>query len=259
MALRRLVPLTLLMAICTGCPNTGDVSKSQPIYKFYIQNHWIPLAEPDSKMAPGAVVTYTVKNGIQWQGTIVGRCGIPDDLLKAVPSDAGKLTFNTSSDYGASAVLNIKGVTVGPQWKKVKSTTLELDKHGPSSLDMVGIRLWMSNPDNASKIPQGCKDLLNAPNTYLIQEAYAVSQGKYTLKDSTDAELSLKGLQAGPLSLSADAHAKPSDDGSLEFTELLYTAVKNVQFANGGWQSLGSSGQPSADDTILKQLPYVKK
>lgn len=255
--LRQIAALTLVLACCTACPNTSRVSNSQPIYKFYIQNHWIPLPEPDSKMSPGAVVTYTPKNGVQWQGTIVGRCGIPDELFKPSPSDAGKLTFNTSSDYGADAVLKLKGVSIGPQWSKVKSTTLELDKHGPSSLDMVGIRLWMAQ--NGGKIPQACKDLLNSPNTYLIQEAYAVSQGKYTLKDKSDAELSLKGLQAGPLNIGVDAHAKPSDDGSLEFDELLYTAIKNVQYANGGWQSLGSESSSFADETILKQLPYVKE
>jgi len=81
----------------------------------------------------------------------------------------------------------------------------------------------------------------------------------HALKDSSDAQVAVKGLQAGPLSISGDAHAKPSDDGSLEFNELLYTAVKNVQFANGGWQSLGKENASIADVAILTELPYVKK
>lgn len=259
MKLRRLVLSVFAVLLAIGCPSTEDVSKSQPIYKFYIQNHWIPLPEPDSRMSPGAVVTYTPKDGLRWQGTITGRCGLPDELLKGVSGNAGKLTFNTKSDYGADAVLQIQGVTVGPEWSKVKSTTLVLDQHGPNSLDMVGIRLWMANPDNVNKIPQACKDLLNMPNTYLIQEAYEVSKGKYTLNGSSNTTIAVKGLQAGPVSITANAHAKPSEDGSLEFSEVLYTAVRNVQFANGGFQSLGKEGQSSADATIVKQLPYVTK
>jgi hypothetical protein len=250
----------LLLLVATACPpdNPGAISDPQSTYKFYIDNHWIPLPEPDSRFAPGAVFTFTPDTGFRWVGNLA-TCRLDDAVIAPVQGNSGKLTFNTTSDYGASAVLKVKGVTAGPEFSKIKKTTLELDKHGPSSLNLLAIRLWINDPANANKIPQECKTAMDAPNTYIVQEAYSVSKGKYTLEDSTNAKIAIKGLQVGPVNFAPDAHAKPSSDGSLEFDELLYTAVRRVQFANGGWQSLGRENQPDADQQIVNQLPYLKK
>jgi len=247
-----------LVTLLVGCPNDKitDVTSPTPIYKFYTANHWIPLPEPDSRFGPGAVFTYSPQNGFSWQGNIT-TCGLPKEIVTPTQGAAGKLTFNSTSDYGASAVLKIGGVQAGPDFSKVKKVSLELDNHGPDSLDMLSFRLWVNDPSNKDKIPQTCKDILNTPNTYVVQEAYAVSKGKFTLDDKNNAKISLTGLQAGPVNISAGAHAAPSADGSLEFDQTLYTAVRRLQYANGDWQSLGHAN-PDADQQLLNQLSYVK-
>lgn len=250
----------VLAFLAKGCSsgNPGRVLSPQSTYKFYINNHWVPLSEPDSRFGPGAVFTFTPQTGFRWIGTLA-TCGLPQSVITPVQADSGKLIFNTDSDYGASAVLKVKGISAGPEFSKVKATTLELDQHGPSSLNMLAVRLWVNDPANQNKIPEECKKALNEPNTYIVQEAYSVTKGKYTLRDSTNAKIALKGLQLGPVNIAADAHASPSTDGSLEFDQLLYTAVRRLQYANGGWTSLGRENQPDADKAIINQLPYVTR
>jgi len=249
-----------VVLLITGCPpdKPNVVLNPQPMYKFYVDHHWVPLAEPDSRFGPGTVFTLAPGDDPRWQGSLQD-CGLPATLVAPVQGSAGKLAFNMSGDYGASAVLQLKGVSVGPDFSKVKTASLTLDQHGPSSLNMIQIRIWINDPSNKDKIPQTCKDILNAPNTYIVQEAYSVSKGTYTLKDNASAKISLKGLNVGPLAISADAHASPTADGSLTFDQTLYTAVRKLVYANGGWESLGRpDDQSSADTQVINQLSYFQ-
>jgi hypothetical protein len=253
--------IATLLVFTTACPpqDSRAILSPDPLYKFYLSHQWIPLPEPDSRFGPGAVFTFKPGSDPRWQGTLQD-CGMPSDLTKAVEAQSGELEFNTSSDYGASAVLKLDGVTAGPQFSKVKSATLELERHGPSALNMVKLRVWLNDPDNRDKIPQVCKDLLNRADVYIVQEAYEVSKGKYTLKSEASGKVAVDGLKAGVLSLAPDAHTTIGSDGSLTFDETLYTAVRRLVYANGGWDSLGRPGSAAdADQQIINQLPYLKQ
>jgi len=253
--------IAVLLAFTTACPRQDpqSVLSPDPMYKFYLAHQWIPLPEPDSRFGPGAVFTFTPGTDPRWQGTLQD-CGLPGEVTTAVEAQSGQLEFDTSSDYGASAVLKLKGVTAGPEFSKVKNSTLQLDQHGPSSLNMVKLRLWVNDPENRDKIPKGCKDLLSRANTYIVQEAYEVSKGKYTLKSATSGKVAIDGLKLGVLSLAPDAHAKIGNDGSLTFDQTLYTAVRRLEYANGGWDSLGRPGSGAdADQQVISQLPYIPR
>ena len=254
----RLAGLVALSLLATGCPKVEDVT--QPLYRFYVDHGWIPLPEPDSRFSPGTVFSVLPdRRNLRWEGSLQD-CGLPSDLVAPVQAAAGQLQFNLSGDYGASAALQIKGVSAGPDFSKVKTSTLTLDEHGPSSLNMIKIHLWIDDPENKDKIPQTCKDLLNKPNWYVVQEAYSVSKGKYTLKNSSGVKISLKGLDIGPLKIGADAHASTTEDGSLTFDQTLYTAVRELAFANGGFDSLGRSARSAdIDHQVLSRLAYIKK
>jgi hypothetical protein len=257
----QLLPIALLLAFSTGCPHQDPqaVLNPDPMFRFYLAHQWIPLPEPDSRFGPGAVFTFSPGSDPRWQGTLQD-CGLPDELTKPVDAESGQLQFDAASDYGAKAGLSLKGVSAGPEFSKVKNSTLELDRHGPSSLNMVRLRLWLNDPENRNKIPQGCKDLLNRADTYIVQEAYEVSKGKYTLTSGTSAKVSADDLKLGVLSLAPDAHAAVESDGSLVFDQTLYTAVRRLVYANGGWESLGRPGDAgSADQQVIRQLPYLPR
>jgi hypothetical protein len=224
------------------------------IQKFYLDNHWIPLDIPDSKYAPGSIVQITKATGITYVSN-VKTCGVPDDALSVVTGSSPKLTFSRDADYGAKAVLSIKGVSIGPEWDKVKNTSLEHDEHGADAIDILKLQIWLTDPSNQAKIPKACTDFLNAPDSYIVRESYRVSKGKYTLHGENGAQLKVTGLQLGPVKIDPDAHAKVTEDGSLEFTEAVYTAIKRLRDTNGLLQPLAPGAKSEdADQKVTAML-----
>jgi hypothetical protein len=250
----------LLFLCCTAtlafkaCGATPD-SVAEPMFGFYKANHWIPLPLPDSRFAPGTIFSFTPQTGIRYVSDLA-TCGVPNDIVSAVPGTSGKLIFNKEAEYGADAVLKMKGVTAGPEFSKVKKTTLEQDDHGPSSLNLIKVQIWMTDPKNTSTFPEVCTSYLSRPDIFVVQEAYRISRGKYTLVDNTNAKIAVKGLRAGPVSIEPSAQVKISNDGALEFTDTLYTAIRRVKRVSGDWQTLANPNQgQDADEEILKALP----
>ncbi len=244
---------TVTVLVVCGCRH-NPATVGSAMDPFYVQNHWIPLPLPDSRFAPGVIFSYDEQTGIRYVSSLK-TCGVPEDVTAPVVGQSGQLKFNTASDYGAKAVLQVKGVSAGPEFSKVKKTTLELSRHGPSSIDLFKVQIWLTDPSHAASFPQACKEGLAQPNVFIVQEAYMVSKGKYTLYDELGASIGVKGLKLGVVQIDPNASAKATDDGSLEFDEPLYTAVRRVRRINGGFQSLGKSAETKdADAEILKSM-----
>jgi hypothetical protein len=235
-------------------PKVTDVTVPAPMQQFYLANGWIPLPMPDSRMAPGVIVEVVPGQGISFISNLK-TCGVPDDVLKPVPGTFPKLTFSTKAKYDAKAVLGVEGVQIGPEFSKVKNVGLEQDNGGSDAIDSLGLQIWYSKPENASKFPQTCTDFLNAPNHYIIRESYRISKGKYTLYGENNAKINLKGLSLGPIKISPDVSASVTADGALEFESLEYTAIRRLRKVAGNFQTLGKPGQPeAADDDEVKSM-----
>jgi hypothetical protein len=226
----RLAVLIAILLAVAGCHRSqpASVLGRQDLYMFYSARQWIPLREPDPRFSPGSIVTYSAGRDPQWQGSL-GDCGLPSSLLNPLEGQSPQLRFDASSVYSANAVLKIKGVTAGPEFSKIATSLFMADTHGPVSLDMIKIALWLGDPENKDKIPLGCKTLLNVPNAYVVREAYAVSKGKYVLEDKTNRQLWVKEMHMGALSIAEDARARLSPDGSLAFDDTLYVAVRTTK------------------------------
>lgn len=251
-----LIAGTVLLKDC----NKGIETTISPsgIQKFYLDHDWVPLDIPDSKYAPGSIVQITKATGIVYVSN-VKTCGVPDEALSVVTGTSPKLTYSRDADYGAKAVLSIKGVSIGPEWAKVKNTSLEHDDHGADAIDILKLQIWLTDPNNQSKIPKACTDFLNAPDSYIVRESYRVSKGKYTLHGENGAQLKITALQLGPVKIDPDAHAKVTEDGSLEFTEAVYTAIKRLRDTNGLLQPLAPGAKSEDADQKVKAMLYPQK
>jgi len=246
-----ILSFTLVLKDCNkGVENTISPSGIQ---KFYLDHGWIPLDIPDSKYAPGTIVQITKSAGIVYVSDI-RTCGVPDEAIKSVSGKSPKLTFDRNADYGAKALLGIKGVQIGPQWDKVKKTTLEHDDHGSDAIDILKLQIWLTDPKNQPAIPKACTDFLNAPDSYIVRESYRVAKGKYTLHGENGAQLKITALQLGPVKIDPDAHAKVTEDGSLEFTDPVYAAIKRLRDTNGILQPLAPGAAVSDSDEKVKAL-----
>jgi hypothetical protein len=225
--------------------------------KAYKDGGWIPLSEPDSRYTPGTIFQAKAGQTPQWMSTLQS-CGVPDDVLSPVSNNSGDFKFTGTSSYGASAVLVIKGVTAGPNFKKAKTAMFDQSDAGGSAIDIVKLGSWLAQAGNQSKFSSFCTALLGKPDTYIAIESYRVGTGTYSLKDSTDATLQLKGLNTKILNISADANVNLAGDSTLTLTVPVYTAVHRAIYANNLLQTLGTPGAPPSysDQTIIGGLPY---
>ena len=244
--------VTLVLAMCMGGIAVGQILSQSDLRRLY-GSRWVVLPFPDSRITPGSIVSIK-KSQVAWESDLKS-CGAPKDVLAVNSSNSGKVTLNGAGEYGANAVIALKGVEIGPDFKRVKKTTLTADQHGPEGLDRIVLGTWFNDP--ATKLSKECSDFLSAKDVFIVQEAYRVSKGTYTLLGDNNAKLELKGLNLGILKLSASASAKTTTDGSLAFEQPVYTAIRRLKrFSDGSLKTLGDPGAEKTDDVTVRQLLY---
>jgi hypothetical protein len=254
-----LIAISVVLSSCAKQPKPvvgpGEVapSISKATYDAYRQNGWVPLLEPDSRFVPGTIFETRANTAPRWIASLE-TCGVPKEVLAPVNNDTGAFKYSGDANYGANAVLNIRGVSAGPNFGKATSATFQQSDSGASAIDIQKVMAWMNkNPAAFSSI---CERYLSQPDVYVAQESYRVGKGIYALKDSTGGGINIK---TDFLKLSADANAKVTGDSSLTLTVPVYTAVHHAVYAKDVLQTLT---QPSrgplahADDAILSKLPY---
>jgi hypothetical protein len=234
-------------------PGANAPSISKATYNAYRKGGWVPLVQPDSRFVPGTIFESKENTAPRWISSLE-TCGVPKEALAPVHNDTETFKYSGDASYGASAVLNIRGVSAGPNFSKATSATFQQSDSGASAIDIQKVMTWMNkNPAAFSSI---CESYLSQPDVYVAQESYRVGNGTYTLKNSKGGGISIK---VDVLKLSADANAKVTGDSSLTLTVPVYTAVHQAVYAKDVLQTLT---QPSrgpvahADDAILSKLPY---
>jgi len=226
---------------------------SKATYDAYRKGGWVPLLEPDSRFVPGTIFETKQDTAPRWISSLES-CGVPKEVLSPVNNVTGSFKYTGDSDYEAKAVLNIRGVTAGPNFGKTTSATFQQSDAGASAIDIIKVMDWMSK--NSSAFSSTCKNYLSQADVYVAQESYRVGTGTYTLKDSTGGGINIK---ANVLQFSADASAKATGDSSLTLTVPVYTAVHQAAYAKDVLQTLTQPSRGSveyADDAILSKLPY---
>lgn len=216
---------------------------------------WIPLPFPDSKYEPGSVIAVDQSGAPRWVGHI-RSCKVPEDLLKVVAGNIGDMTAAVKDKYGAQAVLKIRGIEAGPEWSRVKETKFVQNDQSAPALDLIAIRLWLTDPTNVAHFPDECTTILGEPSIYLVQEAFKVGSGKYTLTDTNNAKIAVTGLQLGPVKIDPKADAAFDTNGDLVMKVPVYTAVRRVrQISKGKFVTMGPGNAGGFDDaTLLKEL-----
>jgi len=254
---QKIVGILIVSVSLLGC-NGGIKGVMQPseLSKLLDESDgWAMLPIPDSKYKPGTLINAT-DQGVRYVGNFE-ECGIPQEILKLVPGQAPKVTFSKATQFGAEAVANIKGVDAGIGFNKLKWAQLSVEEQGADALDLIRLSVWMTNPENSDKIPAVCLSWLEQPNTYLINEAFRISKGKYLLFDTTGAKVVLTNAMLKEFfDIGGNAKVGVTSDGELEFTETVYLAVRKARRAGSGlFETLGSPSPPGdLADPILKRL-----
>jgi hypothetical protein len=247
----RLSPFVLsVLMLLGGSVVLGQIQ--QDLSKIY-GSRWIPLPMPDSRIGPGAIVS--IKKGeVAWESSL-DKCGAPPEVMTAVASNDTSVASSAEGEYGANAALKIAGVTLGPDFKKVKKTSLKLEGHHAVGLDRITLGEWLNKPGMV--LSPVCKQLLTQKGIFIVQEAYQVSQGKMTLYDEKNAKLSLAGLSTPIIKLDGGAASTKISNDAIEFSTSMFTAIRRVQLLNdGSLKTMGTAGPEVDADKQARALLY---
>jgi hypothetical protein len=217
-------------------------------------SRWIPLPLPDSRIAPGTIVS--IKKGqVAWESSLA-TCGAPNEVMDVTASSPGTIDTTTEGEYGADAALKIAGVSVGPEFKKVKKTTLKLEGHTAEGIDRLRLDLWVNKPGMG--LPPACAKFLKQKDIYIVQEAFKVTKAALTLYDDKNAKISAGGINLGVVKIDANSKARVTSTGTIEFEAPVYTAIRRLQMLkNGDFKTLGDEGGPErTEDKEARVLLY---
>lgn len=210
-----------------GCgPTVSDLMTPRELVEFF-QPPWIVINLPSSLYYPGAVVEVTEQEGIQWLGD--GRQCFTGGVLKPEKGATPQWTLTKQSTFNASMMANIKGITLGPEFKKDGKVSLKIENAETEVIDVIKLFDWMLA--NKDKISESCRKYLLSKNVFLIREAYRVDKASYTLYDQKGAKLSLGGEKLKDLlKLSADFKYEVTGDGALAISSPVYIAFRRAKF-----------------------------
>lgn len=245
--------LCLIVVFATGCKTLSDIYSPKELRKVLADaGGWIPLPFPDSKYRPGAIIRVT-DEGIRWIDDLTA-CRYPLNEFEQ-ESYIADVTFTKKCEYGANAVINIKGISAGPNFDRVSKVRLEITDHGADAFRIIKLKVWMEDPDNREKVSQVCMDELLKKDVYLITEAFRVSKGKYTLYDKTGAAIKIETPVLGNLlKFQPDVKYEVTSEGSLVIERPVYFAIRTAVRIGEDFQTLRDPGGESetADAKIEK-------
>lgn len=260
--------LSLLTAIAAGvltaCNSPGDVynlAEWRDVLKG--NGNWHMVQVPDSKLAPGSIVKITEQDGLRWIDSL-DSCGVPRDLLVPKPVDAEEPTlivlgaspsiqFKKKAEFNAEVMLNISGITAGPEFKNVHKVTLAIGENGGDAIRLLQLRQWIL--DNADKFKQVCLDELGKPDRYLVAESFRFSSATYALFDETGGKIELTLPQIGRiLELDPSVGYTVTTEGNLQIGQPMYVAVRRAISTTGGFETLSEEPTETRGDAKLNEF-----
>jgi hypothetical protein len=170
-----LIAISVVLLSCAKHPRPvigpGPIapSISKATYDAYRKGGWVPLVEPDSRFVPGTIFETKENTAPRWISSLE-TCGVPKKVLAPVNNDTGTFKYSGDANYGANAVLNIRGVSAGPNFSEVTTATFQQSDSGASAIDILKAMAWMNkNPSVFSSIcesylSQCSNNLEQAPN-----------------------------------------------------------------------------------------------
>ncbi len=250
---------TLAGAFLLACSSeAGDIYSPEEWRGLFKENGWTALPFPDSKYEPGAIIKVTAENGIRYIDHL-RSCGYPAEILAQEVGKIPSIAFNRSREFGAAAMINIKGIGAGPEFTNVATTRLEISEHSADSLRLIALRIWQETPGNIEGKARFCVEELEKPDYYLITEAFRVSKGRYTLFDKSGGKLKLSLANLGRLlKFEPDVRYEVTSEGELLIEEKVTFAIRQAISTTAGFDVLGadSEGAVTADglvDTLFEE------
>lgn len=247
----------LLTILSAGCKTTEDVYSPKEWHGLFAKaGGWIPLPFPDSKYEPGAIITVS-DDGMRWVDHL-RSCRYPEEVLRVEESYIPGISFTHEKEFGANAIINIKGIEAGPGFDNISKIGLVIKDHGADAFRLINLKVWMEEPANRKTVSSACMTELQKPNHFLVTEAFRVSKGSYTLYNKSGAAIKLKTpVLENLLKFEPDVKYEVTTDGSLLIEKSAYFAVRRAVRVGNDFTVLGPSSQESeVADKKIEELYF---
>jgi len=255
----RIIAITALAVAFSSasfCGGGGDdvYSPKELIKVLKKAGGWTPLTIPGSNYQPGTIIKIDQKKHVYYIDDL-SSCGIPISEFQINPYTP-PVTFTKAVEVGASALINVKGIKAGPSYSRVSKVRFEIADQGADAFQLIKLQDWMANPDNQSRMSKSCAKALSQPDTYLINEAFKVSKGKYTLYDKSGVAIKITTPLINELfQIEPDIKYTVESDGSMLIEQPVYFAVRTVQRVGSNFVVLNRpSGEPETADNVLEKI-----
>lgn len=246
--------LCFFLVLIAGCKEVKDIySPKEWRDLFKDAGGWTPLPFPDSKYKPGSIIKVG-DDGVRWIDHL-DACRYPTEVLE-MESYVPSITFTKKWEFGASAIINFKGITVGPDFKRISKIRMEVIDQGADAFRILKLKVWMEIPANREKVSQICTDELSKPDRYLVTEAFRVSKGRYVLYDKNGVAIKIETpILRDLLQFQPDVKYEVMSDGSLVIEQTAYLAIRKAVQVGEDFEVLGSyEGEPKTADTKIEKL-----
>lgn len=220
---------------------------------------WVPLVIPDSKYRPGSIILVSEDSGQpRWIDHLDACIDVEDFETFLVVGAIPAVQFSKDVSADANLLLNYRGISAGPGFDRVKNVRLSVDEHSAVAMRLIKFRSWYENLEDADYLRRidPCLDALEEPDTYLVNEAFVISNATYRLYTETGAEIELTAPQLGEfLKFEPEMAYDVSSSGLLTIKEPVVLAVRKVVRVDAGFQVLATPGstEPSTADALLEK------
>jgi hypothetical protein len=233
-----------------GCPHPSPVQRLYPTLSATLGPDWLLVPLPNASLGPGTVVQVTADGaadlahatqlGITRLGSLKS-CGVADAAVvvtdSAIPAMTEGATYSIDASLGAK-LANIASVDLGANASSTADFTIT--KSTDSTLDYIALSRWMNETANASAVSQACNSIFNQKNVYVVQEAFIISAGTYTFKDSQGANIAVTPPPNVPVKASINGSTGNND--GLTVDSAVVFALKVLQPLPAGGFQLASVG-----------------
>jgi hypothetical protein len=248
--------LALTFSSASVCKSdmTGVYSPKELMKVLKKAGGWTPLIIPGSNYQPGTIIR--VKGNEVYYVDDLSSCGFPLSEFQINPYTP-PVTFTKAVEVEASAIINVKGIKAGPGYSRVSKVRFEVVDQGADAFKLIKLKDWMANPDNQSRMSKSCINALSQPDTYLVNEAFKVSKGKYTLYDKSGVAIQITTPLIKELfQIEPDIKYTVESDGSMLIEQPVYFAVRIVQRIGSDFAVLSRpDGEPeTADIGMLEKI-----
>lgn len=246
-----------------SCTPAGPQSYKIPWLAEVLPPDWTIIPLPNGSFVPGEIVQIQpvpTRDGkktvdIGGLGNLVSSCSVPSSVLAIQSGNMPGVKSGKAYNISASIGLKLARIGADVSGQYSGTTTLTIEKDAVPSLNFINVNNWILR--NRAAFESRCLAWLSKPNVYVIEEAFVVSKGSYSITYKDGATVKVTPGANAPVTASLGVSNSPT--GELNIIEPVAFALRQMgQYSSKygfGLPPASSVGQVTATGIVMPRYP----